>query len=1060
MSSPPIPDAPHGASEEPSRVTAVLVVTDGAEWLRHVLAMLGRQQYPAFDLVVVDNASTDGSSDVLGRRIPSDRLISLRRRVGFARAVAAASQHGAVTGADFVLLCHDDLVLHPDAVSRLVEALQDPSLSVVGPKLREWSEEPLLQEVGMTADRLGRAENHLEPGELDQGQHDRQRHTLYVSTAGMMFRVELLRKLGGLDPRFTAFRDDLDFCWRAWLTGHGVAVVPAAVGYHVGASSRLARRVGRGGPSEARALAERNTVATLLKNYSTARLLWVLPAVLVLAVGKIVGFLASRRFGDALAVVRAYLWNAAQLPRTLRRRRVIQARRTVDDAELAQLFARGLPRLRGYAEFAGAWLAGGGTPALIEEAEEGGGIEQEASSGLVRFVRRYPSMSAGAALLAVYLVGLVPLLGSGQLVGGQVAPWPESAREFLRAYASHWSGDPVGSGAFASPIQVVLGLGSFLGFGSAWLAQRLLVLGLVPLAWMLALRAGRLITARPAPRLLGATLYALSPAIVALLAEGRFGMLVFAALLPGLVMLTVRVLSPETRIVTAWRAAALLALGLAVVGAAAPTSAPLLLLGYVATLAVAFRDRRLFVRMLVAGVGALAVLAPWVVDAARHGLGPQGEAPSPVALWRALTAAPPLVAGLGVLEIVAVATAVGVVVGAVLLGLRSRPGAVSALVTVVALAGLAAWGLGLEQLIAGGAQLVPALLVVVALALAGLGAIGARWLVAELRAYAFGARQLAAVGAAGLVAVGVLGGVAQLAIGPWHGLSREPDLVPAFVGADEPQVGPYRVLLLAATDELTWDLVGPDGPSMLNYGTLPGKELVRHVDDAITAAAGGADPRAGAALGVANVRYVVVSDLHSTKKGAAEVTEAFASQPELEPLPSGGGRVFGVRLWLPRAVVLPPDLGETLLATGDPGSTDLVAQDGLDYVQRGVYSGSLTGTAARGEGGVLVVSESRSGRWQAHAGDRSLERRPAEAVNAFAVPADADRVTAEAAGGIPRVLMLGLQALVASGLVSLAVRPPVFARRRVERVPAESLPGELTAHSERPPPAGQEYVPS
>ncbi|MDP8970842.1 MAG: glycosyltransferase family 2 protein, partial [Actinomycetota bacterium] len=470
----------HTASNLP-RVAAILVVCDGGEWLGSVLATIAAQRYPGLDLVVVDNGSRDGSARLLARRIRPKRLISLDRTVGFGQAVSLALQHQAVADADLVLLLHDDLVLAPDALARLVRAMhRDPTLGIVGPKLREWSEDYLLQEVGMTTDRFGRAETILEPGELDQGQHDAQRETLYVSTAGMLLRSDLLRRLGGLDARFPVFRDDLDLCWRAWLAGQRVEVVPRAVGYHIAASSRLARPVGRGRSWEARYLAERHTLAALLKNYGLLQLAWVLPVALMLAAAKTAGFLLSRRFGDAAAVVRAHGWNVVQLPRTLRRRRFVQSHRQVSDGELARLFAPGLPRLRAYAEAVSAWLAGGSTRALIEDTEPEVATAQDPLEGrkLARALRDHPAACTGVLLLGAYLLGLVPLLGGGQVVGGQVAPWPESAREFLRAYASPWNGEPAASSAFASPAQPLLGVLSFLGLGSAWLAQRLLVFGL------------------------------------------------------------------------------------------------------------------------------------------------------------------------------------------------------------------------------------------------------------------------------------------------------------------------------------------------------------------------------------------------------------------------------------------------------------------------------------------------------------------------------------------------------------------------------------------------------
>ncbi|MGH8886688.1 MAG: glycosyltransferase [Egibacteraceae bacterium] len=1055
------------------RVAAVLVVHNGEEWLGSALATIAAQRYPALDLVVVDNASRDSGPDLLGRHIHADRLITLSRNVGFGRAVAVAMKHPAVEAADYLLLLHDDLVLAPDAIAVLVEAIQaDPTVGIVGPKLREWSEDYVLQEVGMTTDRFGRAETQLEPGELDQGQHDRQRDVLYVSTAGMLLRRDVLSMLGGFDARFPAFRDDLDLCWRAWLAGMRVEVVPDAVGYHMAASSRLPRAPLASRSGQARYFAERHTIATLLKNYSTLRLAWVLPIVLLLALGKIAGFLATRRFADATAVTRAYLWNLRQLPPTMRRRRAVQRRRAVSDAELAPLFAPGLPRMRAYAEAVSVWLAGIDTRALIDDSGELPQVDPRDDAlaskppPFLRMLRDHPAASVGAAVALCYLIGLLPLLGFGQVVGGEIAPWPSTARAFLRAYASSWNGQPLASAGSASPAQALLGLASFLGFGSAWLAQRLLVFGLLPLAWGFALRAGRLVTTRKWPRALGATLYALNPVLLGALAQGRYGVLVTAALLPGLVLVTMRAMDVRTAPGSAWRASALLALGLATVVAFAPVLG--LALGVALSAATVFtvvrgetgedgRDsahrrtgsqagsRQAALRLAVAGAAAIGLDAPWLIDIIREGglvLG--GAKPGALPLWRALTMVPDVLGGLrGPAGILAAATSGAVIVAAVGVGLRSRPGPVAGLVTVVAGSGLTAWGasrLGIDEVWA------PALLLPGALALAVLGVIAARWLSPTLRACDFGARQLVTAIAAGVVLIGIAGGVVRLVLGPWDGLSRNPDLVPAFVRADLDTVGPYRVLLLADFGGVVrWDVTSATGPSMVDNATLRSPQLTQFLETAVGRATGGADPSAGAQLGLANIRYVVLA------RSSDALTGALARQPALEPLPSSGGSVYRVRTWLPRAVVLPPERGNSLLATGDPGITALsrasprAPSQGLESARLEARTG-LTAYQGRatGDGGLLVVSEAEDSVWHATADGKPLERAPLPPVNAFRLPSGQSDVEVRATGGAGQKVVVAAQLLLALAVISLALRPPGFTQRKADRSAVRSLPPELS----------------
>lgn len=1033
----PLPSVPH--------VAAILVVHDGAAWLGSVLATLAAQRYRSLDLVVVDNASTDGSGEILARRIPEDRLITLPRNVGFGRAVAAALGHPAIAEADLLLFVHDDLVLAPDAVVHLVQAmLTDSSLSIVGPKLREWSDEGVLAEIGMTIDRFGRTESRIEPGELDQGQHDRAAEVLYVSTAGMLIGRDVFRQLGGFDARFPAYRDDLDLCWRAWLRGHRVEVEPAAIGYHIGVTGRAGRRFG-GGAHGGRYLAERHSVATMIKNYSGPSLAWTLPITLVLAIAKILAFLIIRRFGEASAVVRAYLWNAAQLPRTLRRRRAVQRRRSVRDRHVIRLFAPGIPRLRAYAEAAGGWLAGGSTRALIDDETIAAEQDRLANRTLLRMARDRPAAVVGGLLILGYLIGIGPLLGAGQVVGGDIAPWPESARDFLRSYASPHNGDPLGTSVFASPIQAVLGVVSLAGLGNQWLAQRLLVFGLLPLAWVFTLRAGRLITSQTGPRALGATLYALSPIVLGTLGQGRYGTLVVAALLPGLVLVGVRAADTLSSAATSWRATALLALGLAVAMAAAPSMTPMLLGGVAIGMGISARRRREQVRQATGRLGiataaALAILSPWLLGllaGARLHSGIGGGGPR-LSLWRAITGVPQVLPGLdGVVGIITALTSVAVVAASILLGLRRRPDVVAVLVGAGAVTALAAWGLGrlnVEWLWP------PALLLPTALAVAGLAVLAARSLAGGLRQYTFGARQLSVVVATAMLGIGLFVAVVRLVSGPYTGLALDPQLVPAFIGADVDRIGPYRVLLLADRDgEIRWDVTAANGPSMLRFGTTSSIEMLHGLEGAVAGIGGGGDPRAGAGLGAINVRYVVVTGAGLSP----DLSRALADQPALEPLPSGAGRVYRVRSWLPRAAVVPTGLLSQLAATGDPGDTSELEERGLRRQEPGRFRGPIATP------GVLVLSEAGN-TWRARNDNRELTR------DALTVPlgdatvdvpvwtvAEPGRLTIEPTTGARHTSVLILQTLLVLAVISLALRPPGFTQRRVERQRGKGLPRQL-----------------
>ncbi|MGM0819367.1 MAG: glycosyltransferase, partial [Actinomycetota bacterium] len=1023
------------------RVAAVLVVHDGEAWLGGVLQALAQQDYPGLEVLVVDNASTDGSSALLERRVPAQRRLRTGRNTGFGRAVHAAMRQPMVAEADYVLLLHDDLLLAPDAVSRLVAALEeDPTCAVVGPKLREWREEATLQQAGMTIDRLGRAESGVDRGELDQGQADVDRDVLYVSTAGMLLRADVFRELRGFDARMPAMRDDLDYCWRAWLAGWRVRVVPEAVGYHAAAGGRGQRALWSPRSAQPRYLAERHTLATQLKCAGGLRLAWLVPLLLVVGLGKTIAFSLVRRFAEAGATLRAYAWNLQQLPRTLRLRRGVQRRRVRSERELAALLAPGLPRLAEYWSAARDRLSSSETPSILTEEGPVAAPVGDDGPALLRFARRHPAAALGALLAVAYLIGLVPLLGAGQLAGGQVAAWPAEATALLRAYASPLAGEALPGAVAASPIQALLGGLALLGGGSAWLAQRLVVLGLLPVAWLAAVRAGLLVTSRSGPRALGATLYVLSPPVLGTLAAGRLAELFVAAVLPAIVLLTARAAGPGTARDRAWRATALLGLLVAVAVAASPgVGGALVALTLLGGLAAALwpgaeRVGYPLLRLAVAVVGAAVILLPWLWSVATTPgadlvTAPVVELPA----WRALALVPEVVpSAVGVTGIVTIALAVAVVALALLLGLRLRPLPVAALAAALVATAAAAWGAAQ----AGASPLwAPGLLLGGSLALGGLAVVAARTVGPALRSRAFGLAQLTVVVGA-LVLVGGLGlGIAGLAASPWDGLEREAELLPPFVAADEERLGSYRVLLVdVADDALEWEVIGPDGPSILGFGTIPGPEVTGFLEDGLAEMAAG-DPDAGAALGAASVRYVVL-----TGEARTELDEALLRQADLEPLATGAGRVLVNRAWLPRAAFLPGEPAERIIEPGSPGDLTAWEEAGLRSTGVDRYEGVAGGD------GLLLLAEAGDP-WEARTRDGgALERVEGDRAlpAAFALPEEATLITLEPAFDAEHAAGVGAQAAAALILLSLLLRPPGFAQARQPQAPVAE-PADLVA---------------
>ena len=149
---------------------------------------------------------------------------------GFADAANEALH--TVEGATFLLVCHDDVVLDPPRCGSSSRRGTAPTPASSGRSSSRADNPEILLEVGRSIDRFGAPYTGIEPGEVDQEQHDGVRDVFYVTTAVMLVRTDLFTALQGFDPETFPGAEDLDLCWRARLAGARVLVVPDARATH------------------------------------------------------------------------------------------------------------------------------------------------------------------------------------------------------------------------------------------------------------------------------------------------------------------------------------------------------------------------------------------------------------------------------------------------------------------------------------------------------------------------------------------------------------------------------------------------------------------------------------------------------------------------------------------------------------------------------------------------------------------------------------------------------------------------------------------------------------
>ncbi len=207
------------------------------------IAELGAQA----NLIVVDNASEDGSAEMVRERFPQASLIASDRNLGFGRAV----NRGATTGrAALLLLLNSDAELLPGAYAALAAALlDDPDAAGAGPRLTDEHGRTELS-VGRTLSLSNEAWFKILGSAHDAGlpmlhglverRYGRARKTRSLSAACLLLRREAFDQLGGLDERFFLYAEDVDLCRRLARAGWHLRYVPEArVQHRRGASAAV-----------------------------------------------------------------------------------------------------------------------------------------------------------------------------------------------------------------------------------------------------------------------------------------------------------------------------------------------------------------------------------------------------------------------------------------------------------------------------------------------------------------------------------------------------------------------------------------------------------------------------------------------------------------------------------------------------------------------------------------------------------------------------------------------------------------------------------------------------
>jgi GT2 family glycosyltransferase len=221
-------------------VSVTIVTYNSGRFIKKCLESVLEQDYPGMEVIVIDNASTDGTKDLLEQFEERCRVVYNEENIGFA---AAQNQAIEMSSGEWVLTLNPDVLLMPDFVAALMDASRiDKRIGTVCGKLLTLTpnfdipDKPRVDSTGIYFTPMLR---HLDRGsqEVDNGHYLKYEYVFGATAAAALYRRNMIEDISVsgefFDPDFFVYREDADVAWRAQLMGWRCIYTPRARGYHV-----------------------------------------------------------------------------------------------------------------------------------------------------------------------------------------------------------------------------------------------------------------------------------------------------------------------------------------------------------------------------------------------------------------------------------------------------------------------------------------------------------------------------------------------------------------------------------------------------------------------------------------------------------------------------------------------------------------------------------------------------------------------------------------------------------------------------------------------------------
>jgi GT2 family glycosyltransferase len=214
-------------------VYIIVLTWNGKKDTLECLSSLKQLVYPNYRVLVVDNASVDGSTEQVKSQFPDVELIVNKDNFRFAGGNNVGIEYALSKNADYILLLNNDTIVDPNFITELVTTAEsDSQIGIVGPKMYYYTDPKRIWYAGGKIEWWKGWISHIGIREIDNEQYCQTKETDFISGCCVLVKREVVETIGILDTAYYIYGEDVDWCIRAFRAGYRLIFEPRAKIWH------------------------------------------------------------------------------------------------------------------------------------------------------------------------------------------------------------------------------------------------------------------------------------------------------------------------------------------------------------------------------------------------------------------------------------------------------------------------------------------------------------------------------------------------------------------------------------------------------------------------------------------------------------------------------------------------------------------------------------------------------------------------------------------------------------------------------------------------------------